>query len=297
VAMRAEKRITHPESFDKYFLRSVPRGALPDAVVEGTMSSWARASEVKSTIAASIEAFRSDGSLVEFLQKLAIFLTKLDDSVVEPLLDVLAENILSLSKTQAEADQVFRIMLFLLNDKVRSESKQTSLARILLKIKPLDVAVRIVNALAESSVGTIALLQRSVDLGAMRKLIIDRFREEIVRDHVDIFEISARPTYVLYQIGHYDAETGKLVSDYAIDLCQQNPRRLGQLVVSFATQFDGKEFVLQFDQLKSVFDAQRLATIARRAGEAAFADEKERKAIEGLITAFDDASARSTTEK
>ena len=156
---------------------------------------------------------------------------------------------------------------------------------MLQEVKPIDIAIRVANALAESSTGTIRQLQNNVKLPEVRQLIVSRFRKEYVEPKLDIFETNRRPTYVLYQLGTYDADTAKMVNEYTLSICSNNPRHIGELLLSFVMQFPTEELSLQFDQLKTVFDVQALAELAHRVGDHAWSNEKEKRAVEIFLEA------------
>jgi predicted KAP-like P-loop ATPase len=286
-AARALKRITNSDSFDKYFMLSVPEGTIPDAVVESAIKSWNNNGSTKKIILESIESFRTEGKLTEFLVKLVIFRDSLEDQALEPLLGALAQLMSTPLDNQADIDQAFRLALFLLNDRIADSKKQPALETLLRELKPIDIAVKIANALAESSVGTILGLQKNVDLQEIRQLIVLRFREEYVEPKIDIFETDRRPTYVLYQLGTYNAETAKMVNEYTLRTCSGNPHHIGELLLSFVVRFPTEEPSLQFNQLKTVFDVQLLAELARRVGDRAWSNDEEKRAVEIFLEAAD----------
>jgi hypothetical protein len=182
-------------------------------------------------------------------------------------------------------------MLFLLNDRIPDSKKQPVLEALLQELKPIDIAVRVANALAESSTGTIQQLQRNVDLRKVRLLVISRFRKEYAEAKVDIFETDRRPTYVLYQLGTYDTDASRMVNEYTLSICSKTPSHIGELLLSFVLQFPSEEPTLQFDQLKTVFDVEALAKLARSVRNQAWSNEKEKGALEMFLDAAGPPSA------
>jgi hypothetical protein len=67
-------------------------------------------------------------------------------------------------------------------------------------------------------------------------------------------------------------------------LLEKEPRYIGKLVGGFLIEYGGGgPHGFQLDQLKSVYDTKRLAELANQAGQNAWGDDKERRAIEEFL--------------
>jgi predicted KAP-like P-loop ATPase len=284
--LRADKRLTHPACFEKYFLLAIPKGTLSDAAVEATLASWAEAAEPETAIAESFEPLRARHQLVDTLDRMVIFLKKIDEKLITPILKTLTLKIkeVPLDGDRSEQDAEFKFMLFLLDERVPDSQKQNSVETVLRNTPAISVAVRIVLALVESQSGAIWNLRRSVDPPRIKAIVAERFRREFVESGIDIFQAIGLPLYVLYQIGIYDPQSAKMVNAYAMALLEREPRYIGKLIDGFLIEFPGGgPNGFNFDSLKSVYDVKHLAELVERAGESAWSKEKEKRAIDSFL--------------
>jgi predicted KAP-like P-loop ATPase len=284
-AFRAEKKLTHPECFDKYFLLAVPKDAVPDAAVEAKLASWAKSENPENAILEDIANLRESNQLVETLNRILTFLRKLDDKVIMPLLKAISRGIESvpIEGDRSEQDARLRLILFLLNDRVSAEEKQATTEAVIRDIHAIDVAVRVVNALASDESAVTWELRRSLDLSLIQKIVQERFAKEFVDTDVNIFGANSLAQYVLYQVGTYNAESAQMVNGYAMALLEREPKYIGKFIDGFLVEFPGGPHSFNFDQLKLVYDANHLAELARRAGGSAWTNEKEKRAIETFL--------------
>lgn len=286
---RAQKRLTHPESFDKYFLLAVPKGTLPDAVVENALTSWHDALDANTAILETIHAHKEKGTSEEFFDKLAIFLGQLEGSLVEAFIDTISRNIELFSRDgdPSEYDKAYRTLIFALNDRVPDAQKQEVVERVLQETPLIDFAVGLNAELIHSQGTYIYRLKSTVDTSSTTRVVRERFQQEIVERNIDIFQDNSRPGYVLHQIGTYGPSSAEIVNAYTLRLCEANPRYLGRLIAGYFVQWDKETTNFDYGALSSVFDAPRLAELARGAGEAAWTNEKERVAIQRLENAVE----------
>jgi hypothetical protein len=293
-SLRANKRLTHPECFDKYFVLAVPKGTIPDSVVEANLASWLKAAEPEIAILKSLGTLKEQHQLAETLNRIVVFLEKIDEKLVMPLLRAVTLSVESvpLKEDRSDQDAQFKLILFLLDERVPDHEKQSAVEAVLRDIPPIEVAVRINNTLMDSQSMVTWGLRRSVDIPTVKRTVRDRFQEEFVATGRDIFEVNGHPLYVLYQIGAHDSDSTGLINGYAMELLERKPEHIGKLINSFLTGTpEASQF--QFDQLKLVYDAKRLADLARRAGERAWGNQAEKLAIEKFLGQADRPDDRS----
>ncbi len=283
---RAEKRLTHPESFEKYFLLSVPKGSVPDALVENTLASWSAAKNTEEQIAGDIEKLSNDKKLVEVLNRILIFLQKIDNSLVCPLLLALSRHVKSVppNSDNSEQNTELKLILFLLSERTEDSEKQSATELVVNNIHSLDVAVRFVQWLSDSQVAVTWTLQRSLNLDHIRKLILGRFKKAYVGGNIDIFNASSNALFILYQVGSYDAESRQVVNTYVMDLLGKHPKYIGKLIDGFLIEFPGPgPNGFQWDNVIRVYDVQGLIELVEAAGDKAIETEKQKRAIEAFL--------------
>ena len=88
---RSEKRITHPDVFPKYFMLEVPSEELSDELVESVMSKWdtTPSQEIPRRLANYFGKYKSEDNLLEFLDKLILFSSRISRPVAVALIDFL----------------------------------------------------------------------------------------------------------------------------------------------------------------------------------------------------------------
>src|SRR2546426_826821 len=180
--LRAQKRLTHPGCFDKYFLLAVPKGTVSDAAVEATLASWAKAEDRDKTILEDLATLSESHKLVEILDRVLIFLGKLDNELVKPLLRSISRNIESvpMEADRSEQDAQFKLILFLLNEKVSEGEKQVATEAVLRDIRSIDVAVRVVSALSTDESRVSLEVRRLLGISELMKKLEERFEKEFV---------------------------------------------------------------------------------------------------------------------
>jgi hypothetical protein len=282
---RAEKRLTHPESFDKYFLLGVPKGVVSDASVEAILVSWEKAQDPDKKILEDLKAYKESRGLIEILGRILIFLGRLDKGTFKPILRSISRNIetVPLDGDRSEQDIQFKLILFLLSERVSAEEKQAATEAVVRDIGSIDVAVRVVNALRSDQSSVTWELRRSLDLRQIEGIVEARFAREFIDQGVDVFKANALPLYVLYQVGEYNAESAEMVNKYAMGLLEREPKYIGKLIDGFLIEFPGGPNGFNFEQLASVYNVKRLVDLTLGAGEHAWATDKEKRAIEAFL--------------
>jgi hypothetical protein len=111
---------------------------------------------------------------------------------------------------------------------------------------------------------------------------------EFVRTGKDIFVTNENPLFVLYQIGSYDAESRQTINNYVSDLLGRESKYIGKLIDAFLIEipdYPGNGF--QMDRLKAVYKTSNLTRLALQAGDRAWANEKQKRAVEMFLGAVD----------
>jgi predicted KAP-like P-loop ATPase len=287
---RAEKRLTHPDSFEKYFLLSVPKGVVPDSEVERKLASWRDARDHEKQILEDLRKLRQSHELVEVLNRIVIFLGSIDASVVKPLLGALSRHVesIALDGDSSEQSTQLKLIIFLLSERVVDAEKQAVAESIITDIRFIDVAVRFIHWMSDNQVAVTWGLQRVVKIVRMQELVVERFSREFVDTGTDIFVANNNPLYVLFQVGSYESESRKTVNIYVSQLLEKEPKYIGKLIDAFLIEFPGSHGPngFQMDLLRSVYDTSRLAELAIQAGENAWSNEKQKRAIDLFLHAL-----------
>ena len=199
--VRAKKRLTHGESFRKYFLLRVPRGVIPDEVVEETMRSWSTSASSSPLITNDLLAYQKSGELRKFMDAVTLFLNKMDERTADALLTVLSTQVQMFSHEgheRSEYDGVFKLVLFILSDRINDRNRRQRFEQTLTETPALAFAIKILTAVAQARSGIYAL-QQAVDLSIARQIVSERVRREVVDAGVDLIDTNREAGYILYQ--------------------------------------------------------------------------------------------------
>lgn len=282
--VRARKRLTHPESFQKYFLLSVPRGVIPDKVVEEAMRSWAASPNPSSLIANEFLVYQKRGELRKLMDSLTLFLDKMDERTADAMLTVINSGAQTFSRDgreRSEYDGAFKLALFVLSEKIKDSDRRERFEQTLRETPALEFAIRVLNAVVQAKSGIYAL-QQAADLTVGREIVSTRVRREVVNAGVDLIETNPEAGFILFQTGLYSEESRQMINSYALRLCEKNPPYIGRLVGGFLLDF-GEMADFNLTDLRRVYDSRALAVLARAAGETAWSTSKEKRAVEQLL--------------
>ena len=293
---RTEKRLTHPESFDKYFLLAVPKGTIPDAEVEELLSRWRAAEDHEGEISKDLAALTAEHKLAEIVNRIVVFLNKIDSTLTLPLIRSVCRHIESVVLDGDSSGQTaqLRLIFWLVAEKVPEGERQGSAEAIARDIRFIDVAVKFVQLLTDDQSAIAWGLRRSLEISGVKNVLKSRFATEFVEAGQDIFKASNNPLFVLYQIGVYDDQAAQAVSNYVLSLLEKDQSYIGTLIGGFLVEFPGKHGPngFQIDNLRRVYDAVRLLDLVKRAGEKAWKDDKQKRAVETFVGLMERAGSK-----
>jgi hypothetical protein len=120
-----------------------------DASVEAMLASWEKAEDPDKKILDDLKTLKESRRLNEVLGRILMFFGRLNKITIKPLLRSISRNIESIPMDgdRSEQDVQFKLVLFLLNERVSNDEKQVVAEAVVRDIGSIDVAVRIVNAL------------------------------------------------------------------------------------------------------------------------------------------------------
>jgi len=83
------------------------------------------------------------------------------------------------------------------------------------------------------------------------------------------------------------------------DLLEKEPTYIGKLIDGFLIEFPGGHGPsgFQMEQLKSVYDTSRLADLATQAGEKAWSNDKQKRAVEIFVNSVKEDKLHSVPQE
>lgn len=233
---RNQKRIAHPDCFQKYFTSQVPENEISDEEIEIVINQWQESSTNNKLLQSSIlEVFsnmRNRGMLKDFLEIL-VHWRGISLVVAETLIRVIYTNVSFFSKEgtedfwNSEYDKANRLLLFLINGKISKEKIQEMLHEVVLQCSDIYFAVATVLHCKKERGGSLYNIY-SIDVLALQKALSKRLKKYYVDERRDIYEEieNEKWSLILYQwISNWQTDKSNeiVVHDYLLSLYKKKP--------------------------------------------------------------------------
>jgi len=248
VSCRAEKRITHPESFRKYFMLKVPSSEISDEFIETTLDIWHSIKDTKkeNVIYKTIFELQKKSILSIFFNKLKVFIDKIPKEVIYKIIKVIYKNAGKFSVKGAgniegsEYHNSISLLLLLINDKIEKDKMKSVLEEIVMDTPYLPFAVLIVHSCQKRGRGSFFNIYESIDIDKLRKKVSKRLKEHFVDKKRDIFkEIPEKDggwIFVLYQWGSnwesFGGDNNKIVNNYVLSIIKDDAKKFTEFLTS-----------------------------------------------------------------
>lgn len=261
-AMRALKRIMHPDMFQWYFIGKMQGEKIYDSEIEGLIKDLNKNEEIDSILNQALAKYQSDDNLREFIHKMDLHYEKID--LIK--LPVLIKNFYTFADTlplevkenfnMTDFSQIF-VLIYRSLDRF-SESNKDSLRGILEDITlnaPLFYVARMMNWL-ESDEGFYNV-SRNADKPKIQGLFLKRVESTLVTPKVNIFEVYPRTTgYILDTWGKYDQLK---MNEYVFELVEKTPVDLAGYLTYYLNYFNDEHAKIRYDELISVLDEAKIS--------------------------------------
>jgi len=298
---RAEKKITHPDVFPKYFMLKVPSTELPDETVESLISIWdnTESTTLESKIIEDLKKFLQEKKLLELLNKLIIFLPRFTPNVAKSLIRSLYKNINLFPKEgrkdfwRSEFDRAKSLMLHLINEKIENTEIESILKEIINETPSFELAVGVVLSCRRERGGSLFNIYENIEIDKLQKILSERLSHYFIEGGKDIFE-EEKDTYsfILYQWGTASPEDREKVNNYVFSLIEKNPKYLGKILSGFIIMGDQ----IQYSELTKLYDVNRLYQVVKEHYSNTYSDPKEKSAIDLFIKVYEE-EQKSALEK
>ncbi|MBA7662598.1 hypothetical protein ES703_70627 [subsurface metagenome] len=182
---RAEKRITHPDCFRKYFMLKVSPLEISDEFVETTLDLWhsAEKTEKESIIGKTFFELQKKEKLLEFFKKLMVFIDKIQRDIALDIVKVIYKNAGKFSKKgtenfwNSEYDKSESLLLWLINDKMEKGKIQDVLEEVIMNTPNLPFAVRVVLSCKKERGGSLYNVYESIKIDELQNKVSNRLKE------------------------------------------------------------------------------------------------------------------------
>jgi len=301
---RAEKRITHPESFRKYFMLKVPLSEISDEYMETTLDLWDSTKKAKkeSVIKTKIFELQKKAILLEFFDKLIIFVDKIQKEIVYEIIKVIYKNIGKFStKTtgsirSSEYYKSMKLLLWLINDKIDKDKIQSTLGEVVINTPHLPFAVLIVFSCQKKGRGSFFNIYESAKLDKLQDKVSSRLKEYFIDKNRDIFEeISEKDggwVFVLYQWGSnwesFEGDNNKIVNDYVLSIIKDDAKKFVTFLMSQKGVTFSDATIFSLKEISRIYSISDLNELANKFKSDSALSSKEKGTIEIFLKTYQD---------
>jgi len=293
---RIEKRITDPDVFPKYFMLKVSPEEISDELFESIISDWENTEETSlaSKVTENFKNFRQERKLLKLLNKLLVFIPKINAKLAKSLVRVLYKNIDFFAKERefvlygsSEFHAVESIIINLLNERIDRVEIEPLLKEILREAPSFEFIALVVDACKEGKASFYTIYE-NIHMDSLQKDFSKRLYDHFVVGKRDIFE-EEKNAYILilYQWGTANQEDKEVVNKYIFSLINKKPKHLGNLIVKF-TQRLGTQSQIEYDSLIQRFDEARLHKAIKEYYSDSFSSQEEKVALDLFIRVFEE---------
>jgi len=301
---RAEKRITHPESFRKYFMLKVPLSEISDDFIEITLDTWHSVEDIKkeSVIYKTIFELQEKSILSKFFNKLNVFIDKIPKEAIYEIIRVIYKNASQFYKKSAgniegsEYDNSISLLLSLVNDKIEKDKIHSILEEIVMNAPNLPFAVLIVHFCQKRGRGSFYNIYESTNLEKLQNEVASRLKKYFIDEKRDIFaEISKKEIgwiFVLYQWGSnwesFVGDNSKIVNDYVLSIIKNDAKKYSDFILSQEGINFSDTPVFNLKEISKIYSISDLNELANKFKDDPALSSKEKKIIKIFLKAYQD---------
>ena len=291
---RAEKRITHPESFRKYFMLKVTSSDISDELIEVTLNLWNNQieSKRKNTISKIIYKFKERKKLSKFFNKLLIFIEKITTELSYEIIKFIYKNANNFSKKDSntiessEYRSSFKLFMHLINSNIEKDKINGFLEEAVMNTPYLPLAVSIINY-CQKSHGLFFKIYESVDIDKLKEKVSKRLKEYFVYNKRDIFEIQEKEggwIFVLYEWGSnwgtFKGNNNKIVNKYVLSLIGDNAKKFVKFLMSQKGISFEEKTVFNLKDISRIYNIEDLYTLSEKFKDDPTLSSREKETIE-----------------
>lgn len=304
----AEKRLTHPRNFPKYFLYRVPTGELPDGEVERIIGRWNSLSgEATHEIDKDVRQYKEGGQLQALLEKISLFRAQVAAAAVPAIVRVLYRMVPELSREggpwETEYAKAEGLVLRLIDERATPNDIRPLFEETMRNVAMPSFMVHMtLDCVRSEQSHDVRRIRDAISPATMREISAQRLSEHYVQGKRDIFSDSDRSEwgFVLFQWGtDWMTGSGRYRADvqqYVFNLVDKTPGHLGRLLQSFVDgglRNDSPSFKLT--EFSAIYEPKAVMDLLDRLGDTAFSSDEERQAA-GLFRKAVDNRERSADD-
>jgi len=301
---RAEKRITHPESFKKYFMLKVPSLDISDEFIETTLESWhsIKDTEKEDHISKTIFELQKKSVLSIFFNKLKVFIDKIPKEAIYEIIKVIYENAGKFSRKGvgsiegSEYHNSISLLLLLVNDKIEKDKIKSVLEEVVMNTPYLPFAVLIVHFCQKRGRGSFYNIYESANLDKLQNEVANRLKKYFVDEKRDIFEEIPEKDggwiFVLYQwVTNWETFKGdnnKVINNYVLSLIGDDSKKFVKFLMSQKGITFSDDTVFSLKEINRIYSIADLNKLANKFKSDSALSSKEKETIEIFLKTYQD---------
>jgi len=304
VSYRAEKRITHPESFRKYFMLKVPSSEISDEFIETTLDTWhsAKGAKRENVISETIFELQEKSILSKFFNKLKVFIDKIPKEAIYKIIRVIYKNAGKFSMKGegsiegSEYHNSISLLLSLVDDEIEKDKIQSVLDEIVMDTPDLPFAVLIVHFCQKRGRGSFYNIYESANLDKLQNEVANRLKKYFVDKKRDIFEEIPEKDggwiFVLYQWGSnwdtFKGNNNKIVNKYVLSLIRDDAKKFVKFLMSQKGITFSDDTAFNLKEISRIYSIADLNKLAEKFKDDPTFSSKEKETIEIFLKTYQD---------
>lgn len=300
---RAEKRITHPESFKKYFMLKVSPLKISDEFMETTLDLWnsTEKNNIEGIIEETIFEIQKDEKLLDLFKKLLLFIDKIKQEIAFEIIKVLYKNADKFSKKgtenlwNSEYDTAKNLMMWLINDKIEMGKIQKVLEDVILETPYIPFAVSVVLSCKKERGGSLFNIYNSIKIEELQNIIAERLKVYFIDKNRDIFDELREESewnFVLYQWATnwmtFNGKNNQIVNAYVISLIKVSGKKFAKFLMAQGQRTPLDTLTFNLSELDRVYNLTELHKLAEKFKNESSLSREERDIIKIFLKLYED---------
>ncbi|MDP1769106.1 MAG: P-loop NTPase fold protein [Nitrospirota bacterium] len=278
---RAERRLTHPACFQKYFLCRLAKNDLPDALVLGILDDCNREDEslAEKHFKQQLGAHLQSENFIKIIEKLIVFIGRVSPDRVRAIIRAISSiaheiNPVNDDFWRSELSRAELYVARLLDENAESVNCTNILAEVIANTRSLLFLVLLVHTVVSGREG-FTRIRSVVDQNLLRELASTRLKTYYLDGGRDIFiELPDSKNWVsvLSQWGkNWDGDNSRTratVTEYIVGLFDRDPYYVGTFLERFVEKDlpSGAGFKFNIEFLKQFTDHKEIWDRAKATG-------------------------------
>jgi hypothetical protein len=187
-----DKRLTHPEIFERYMRQEVPEDQLSDSQFEGILMDWKdlAGADRKARMSQYLSDVIKAGKAKILFHKIALFADSIDSDVATDLIIELAKVSDRVSTTgelwDTEFHEASRSIARLLDTSVERASATDVMKSVVDSSPRIYFAIDVVNWFTKEDTSQLDGVRNYLDVDGLKKQVVKRIKDEIVTPRKDV---------------------------------------------------------------------------------------------------------------